>query len=293
MNEQPKDNNIGWVKELKHRREVMGYSLTTASEATGISKPVIAAIEADGGQGLPSLYRQKYLKKYASFLGVDVPMDGVIDLESAEPLKSLDRLGLVHGRRLKFQRSINWARYLLVSVLIVPPLVWIAVSQTSLLVTAGLSEDNLLGDTPSVEVRQIRASQLSARPMSLPVNAQPVGADSTVTTTAQPSQNTAPEVPQRHWLTISLTRDSWIEVRDAKGQRLEHDLLRAETQRAYEGQPPFELLVGMAESVRLELNGQPVDHLVGVRDSAEGRSQNQMGVMAFRVHADGWVEFLP
>ncbi len=292
MNEKHKYSNIGWVKELKHCREAMGYSLTTASEATGISKPVIAAIEADGGQGLPALYRQTYLRKYASFLGVEVPEDAVIDLESVEPLKSLDRLGLVHAQRLKFQRSINWARYLLVSVLIVPPLVWVAVSQTSLLVTAGLSEDKLLGDTPSVEVRQIRASQLSARPMSLPVNVQPVGDDST-TTTAQPSQNTAPEVPQRHWLTISLTRDSWIELRDAKGQRLEHDLLRAETQRSYEGQPPFELLVGMAESVRLELNGQPVDHLGRVRDLAEGHSQNQMGVMAFRVHADGLVEFQP
>ena len=293
MNEQPRDNSIGWVKELKHHREAMGYSLTTASEATGISKPVIAAIEADGGQGLPALYRQKYLKKYASFLGVEVPEDAVIDLKSVEPLKSLDRLGLVHARRLKFQRSINWARYLLVSVLIVPPLVWVAVSQTSLVVTAGLSEDKLLGDTPSVEVRQIRASQLSARPMSLPVNVQPVDDDSTTTTTAQPSQNTAPEVPERHWLTISLTRDSWIELRDAKGQRLEHDLLRAETQRSYEGQPPFELLVGMAESVRLELNGQPVDHLGRVRDLAEGRSQNQLGVMALRVHADGLVEFQP
>jgi cytoskeleton protein RodZ len=76
-----------------------------------------------------------------------------------------------------------------------------------------------------------------------------------------------------------LLEDSWIEIHDAEGTRLEYDLLRSGQTRSYEGQAPFSLLVGRSSAVKLQVNGQQV--------TWEGHDSGDVAEIA--VAADGQV----
>lgn len=52
---------------------------------------------------------------------------------------------------------------------------------------------------------------------------------------------------------------SWVEVRDATGERLMYRLATAGETRTVQGQAPFRLVLGNAPAVQVELNGSPVD----------------------------------
>ncbi|MBY6203318.1 RodZ domain-containing protein [Halomonas denitrificans] len=61
-----------------------------------------------------------------------------------------------------------------------------------------------------------------------------------------------------HPIVLELLEDSWVEINDARGERLEFDLLRAGTRRSYEAQPPVRVLVGRGSAVELSFDGEAV-----------------------------------
>ncbi|MBS1212266.1 MAG: transcriptional regulator [Proteobacteria bacterium] len=62
-------------------------------------------------------------------------------------------------------------------------------------------------------------------------------------------------------LTVRLSADSWVAIRDASGQRLVYGNLSAGTMRAIRGQAPFALVIGNSPAAQVEFNGQPVELL--------------------------------
>ena len=62
-----------------------------------------------------------------------------------------------------------------------------------------------------------------------------------------------------HDLGISTSADSWVEIIDGDGARLEMDLIRAGNSREYHGDGPFEVMIGRASSVELTMDGNAVD----------------------------------
>jgi cytoskeleton protein RodZ len=58
---------------------------------------------------------------------------------------------------------------------------------------------------------------------------------------------------------MQLTADSWIEVTDADGQRVFFSLGRAGDTLILHGTAPFSVLLGYAQGVKMEYNGQPFD----------------------------------
>ena len=59
-------------------------------------------------------------------------------------------------------------------------------------------------------------------------------------------------------LRFEFLSDSWVEVRDGKGDRLVYQLGRAGAQRAVNGLPPFDIFLGFADGVAVEMNNEPV-----------------------------------
>lgn len=59
-------------------------------------------------------------------------------------------------------------------------------------------------------------------------------------------------------LTLSFNDESWVDIRDANGQRLLYGLISPPAQRTVAGQPPFTLVIGAAPSVRMRYQGQAV-----------------------------------
>ncbi|ROR29742.1 helix-turn-helix domain-containing protein [Inmirania thermothiophila] len=71
------------------------------------------------------------------------------------------------------------------------------------------------------------------------------------------AQPPPPAQPAGDVLTLTVAGgDSWVEVRDARGERLVYQLLRDGAVRRVQGEAPFRVLLGNAGAVRLELNGQ-------------------------------------
>lgn len=60
-------------------------------------------------------------------------------------------------------------------------------------------------------------------------------------------------------LRVRMLRDSWVEVFDAQGRRLEHNLLRAGEAHDFEGQAPFSVLLSQGLAAEIWLHGQRVE----------------------------------
>ncbi|MBS1239181.1 MAG: hypothetical protein H6R38_499 [Deltaproteobacteria bacterium] len=77
---------------------------------------------------------------------------------------------------------------------------------------------------------------------------------------ATPSPSEAvkrPQIPAKYVLTVSAQEDSWIKVSIDQGTPSEHTL-KAGGQIRLEGQNGFNLLIGNAGGIRLNLDGKPV-----------------------------------
>jgi cytoskeleton protein RodZ len=53
-----------------------------------------------------------------------------------------------------------------------------------------------------------------------------------------------------------------VEVKDGAGKRLFYDLMVPGDEKALEGVPPFDVLLGYAPGVTVEYNGKRVDHSI-------------------------------
>lgn len=60
-------------------------------------------------------------------------------------------------------------------------------------------------------------------------------------------------------LELTLTADSWIEIFDVNEQKVYFDLGRTGEQLTLFGTAPFDILLGFAQGVSIEYNGEPVD----------------------------------
>jgi cytoskeleton protein RodZ len=65
--------------------------------------------------------------------------------------------------------------------------------------------------------------------------------------------------PDARRIVMRFDEESWVEVRDAAGQTLLEQLVPAGSQRVVSGQPPFDLVIGNAQHVRVTYQGQPFD----------------------------------
>jgi cytoskeleton protein RodZ len=60
-------------------------------------------------------------------------------------------------------------------------------------------------------------------------------------------------------LVLRCEQESWIEVKDAAGKLLASSLNAAGTERVIDGRPPFDLIIGNAQHVRVRYNDRQVD----------------------------------
>jgi cytoskeleton protein RodZ len=71
------------------------------------------------------------------------------------------------------------------------------------------------------------------------------------------ADNTLP--PGQHRIVFRTEGEAWLEVKDGSGRMLISALNPAGAERSVRGQPPFEIVIGNASSVRMTYDGKPVD----------------------------------
>ena len=111
----------------------------------------------------------------------------------------------------------------------------------------------------------VRAAQAPLEPVRAPVEA--AGA-ALATVELQPAvqQNdsaaeteASPAADGRRRITLRFDRESWVEIRARDGRILLSQLNPAGTERVVEGRPPFDVVIGNAQHVRLRYDDRPID----------------------------------
>jgi cytoskeleton protein RodZ len=59
-------------------------------------------------------------------------------------------------------------------------------------------------------------------------------------------------------LTLTVSGESWVDIRDAGGGQVLRGLISGPDPRSVSGQPPFTLVIGDAGAVSLQYDGEPV-----------------------------------
>lgn len=88
-----------------------------------------------------------------------------------------------------------------------------------------------------------------------PSGQPPAGAAATAAA-PPPAEAVAPGTQS---LRLKFARESWVDIRDAGGKQLLYGIQAAGSERELAGRKPFTLIIGNADHVTLERDGQPVD----------------------------------
>ena len=258
---------------LRYEREQKGLTIELASRQSRIKHSVLTAIESGETGEIPSVYLRGYIRNYARFLGVDAAdlEDKMEHVKGAEP--TVRTVFTVGNKRSNAEKWLKASSYLAASALIAT-LAWqfsheaVRFSQGDSQITSSASISSEAGEPGSLENRS------ETRPANTHVNAS-IASVETLGKHSELAGDSAAEqawaaisgtpdtdpvgASQSHILSITTSADTWVEISDAAGDQLELDLIRAGSSRHYDGQAPFDVMIGRASAVVLGLDGNAVD----------------------------------
>jgi cytoskeleton protein RodZ len=243
-------------ERLRAGRERAGLSVATAAEKLHLDPKVIESLEADRFAELgASVYVRGHLRRYADFVGE--PGAELVSLYTSRdvrpPPPDLTQVP---------QREHNADPRRLVT-----PVVGLACAAVLLLaiwwVLAGSGSGEEPSAVPAAVVPAAESAPAAPPPASVaPVTTTPV-IDSRATGPAAPAQpkseagpDTIPAPARETRLKLDLTNDSWVEVYDARGDRLFYDVASAGSVQSVSGRGPLRVVLGNAAGVTVEVDGQ-------------------------------------
>lgn len=244
---------------------------------------VINDIESGQIDRLSGLYRRGYLRNYARLLELDP--DELLAAIGEDAPPALKDVMPAPRREWRLERYLKIATYVLVTTVIVPPLAYFFIAGGSRMLEGEPAElaEQTSGSEPADTVAAGDEGRTVAEPeqrsgeaasgsqsghvsaSALPLSPMRLGRESEGETpellpeSLQGSGEAAnDELEELTGLTLELVDDSWIEIHDADGERLEYDLLREGQVHTYRGRAPFRLLLGRSSAVELQVDGQAV-----------------------------------
>lgn len=230
--------------ELLRAREARGLSLADVAQQLKFAPRQLEALEQERFELLPGrTFARGMVRSYARLLKLD-----------PEPLveRMAGRLDAPDANRLA-------ERYR-------EPVPFSDSARRSTLLYLGLSVGILaLGGGVAYEWHQERgAAQRLAFVAPVPLVVEPPRPDpvpaKTVSAAPPGEGQDAPNVaPGSRRLVLQVDQEAWIEVKDGADRLLLSSLNPAGTERVVQGKPPFSLVIGNAQHVRVIYNDRPVD----------------------------------
>lgn len=264
--------------ELRRRREAL--SLEQADVAAQLHLPGMVVNDIESGQveDLSSLYRRGYIRNYARLLELDP--DALLAEAGEDVPPELKEVLPVSRGDWRLERYLKIATYAIVTVAIIPPLVYFFIAGGMRMLerdpasgesreVAGAAQPDQRetpsspdssgagqGESDSSSARHVSASALPLKPIR---PAREVSPEPATVISPSPLETVEGELgAATSALEVKVLEDSWVEIHDAEGARLEYDLLRSGQTFSYEGRAPFRLLLGRSSAVRLQVNGQSI-----------------------------------
>jgi cytoskeleton protein RodZ len=240
--------NMSPGRTLASARAARGMSIEDVAQRLKFSPRQIEALEADNHAALPGApIVRGMIRGYARLLG----LDGAALVGDPQRRSEAQSVALPHSRLdVPFPTGPKKGGriYLVLSIVV------------ALAVAAVVADWALRTREAAVESR-VRAEAVKPAPVEVTQPAETPAAPPAETAASQPD----PTVPAQAALLAStgrlefrFERDSWIEVKDGEGTVLVSAVQRAGTSAAFEGKPPFALVVGNAGGVRLRYNAADV-----------------------------------
>ncbi len=271
---------IGPGDVLRHERIRLGLSLEQAALGCRIRQEHLEAIESAETQHIPQVYLNGYIRNYARFLGLPA---GSIEKHLPYARGSDPAVQSVFTAALPKNPDDRWFKatsYVLASMVVIA-LVWqftteaVRFSQGDPVSRLSDSGAGLGGEqAPAADNAAAKTAQspntshlqASIAPLEdVRRNRPAVGGSGAESAWSAISQVAATEEPAEVLMAgeqsfgISASADSWVEIIDGHGNKIEMDLLRAGNGRNYVALAPVKLLLGRASSIELTHNGELVD----------------------------------
>jgi cytoskeleton protein RodZ len=256
-------------ERLRAGRERSGLSVAAAAEKLHLDVKVIEALEGDRFAELgASVYVRGHLRRYADFVGEPgAEMVSSYTARDARPPPP-DLTQVPHpDRRADPRRLVTPLVGLSCAAVLMVAIWWVlAGSRGGSGDSAAAPADPVPADpVPAVVANEaamtgaagseaVPAVPAIQGPAAATVASAPAGAG------AQSGQTPAAEanpVPVRETrLKLDLTNDSWVEVYDARGDRLFYDVASAGSVQSVSGRGPLRVVLGNAAGVLVEVDGQ-------------------------------------
>lgn len=282
---------------LINARNAVALSQTDVAEQLNLPKHIIQALEADDYDNLPeSTYIRGYLSNYARVVNIDA--EGLIKTYSEQHCHQPE-VEIVSRSKQSYDPAILWSTTAVVSILVGLVITWwfdsnqttepgMELVQTETAVQqVKIKEASSAGksiETESVVVKN-NAENLPSAPLETTDTMQGSSNSSEIITE---DQQLAMEAESRNptlvtsvaggqVLTVTYTEESWTEIRDADSNTLMQGLIEPGVVRNLSGKPPFEIFLGNAPGVVIEVNGLYFDHSQYSRSNRTARFQVSSG----------------
>ncbi|HKY88125.1 MAG TPA: RodZ domain-containing protein [Pseudorhodoplanes sp.] len=265
---------------LRRAREALGLSVAEAAEKLRLKSVIIEALEKEDFDTLgAAVYVRGYFNTYAKLVGVPtVLVESVFAQRSAAPPQLRTTARISHSRYL-FDRYAKRAVYVVLTASIVGPSIWLATqgqlprqgatlrpldapvaTQTASLPSE--SSDTAAAVDASASIQTFgppdQFATRSAGETPVMAGLAPFYAPPPQSVAAAPASAAAPSVSTQG-LSLHLRGDSWVEVLDAEGRRIEHGILRTGTTRDFAPGTAARVSLGNADAVEVRVNGAPTD----------------------------------
>ena len=249
---------------LKQERIARKLSLADVARAICLDEQLLGDIEQEQVTHVAAVYRNGYIRAYARYL--EVPEDKIQALVSTSEIQEpkIRNIFSAPPKRNPLDKWLRATSYVLASLLI-GTLAWQFTHEAVRLSQNGSRFNNAEETLSRLEsnINPDQAKEItgtvnaSIAPLGILHDSNANGPDTAEQAWAAVSRPDLPEGESR--LQLSVSADSWVEIKDATGQQLEMDLLRGGSEKGYHGKPPFRILLGRASAIRLSMDGKPVD----------------------------------
>lgn len=258
---------------LRRAREGAGLSVAQVAEKLRLKVATVEALEKEAFDALGApVYVRGYYNSYARLVGVPtVLVDGIFARHQA-PTPELHTTARVSHSRYLIDRYAKRAVYVVLTASIVVPVILLAtrdqLPRQGATLTSLDAPVNIGGTVAAPAATDVGTDVAVPDRIQRSAGQSPVmaslGPFYSPAITQPPSMPAAPlaaaaVTDEEGGLTLELRGDSWVEVLDQDGNRLEHGLLRAGETRRFAPGSVGKVSLGNAEAVEVRMNGETTD----------------------------------
>ncbi|MFH1598798.1 MAG: RodZ domain-containing protein [Pseudomonadota bacterium] len=246
-------------QRLRAAREKCGLSQEQAGQQLRLPLAIIEAMEREDWQRLGApIYVRSYLGSYLRLL--DLPQELLQPVVAPAPTPALVPMTSRSRLRRTLDKSLRNVVYLVMTAVLVVPVVLVARHYQNADRPLSLTLEPDASVLPALGSVQDPAGTVALPAPSVePASPEPVMASMAPVPNKAPTPEVPAAVAGQDGLVLRFSGQSWLEVNDPQGRRLERALLDAGAERRYADGEVGYITLGNAAAVEVLHDGRPVN----------------------------------